>query len=805
MLPAILFISFMNTSALHAQPQTALPMLDSLDALLTRYAAAHRPADLFLHCDKTIYVPNENIWFTAYIFDDDTAFNHHTLHTVLIEESSKKIVASQRFVINDRLGAGSIFLPDSLRVGEYRLLAYTNSFFSRQGQVVFNQSISLRSTQSTPFKVSMLPATAGKDSVYASWKVLTGYGGLASGGEVNYTLMRDGVEWKKGKQPINAFGEMSFAFANDEVLSKKIQLQATITKVNTISSKKETQSFNLDIPLFEKTAFIKLYPEGGNLIHDHPSLTAIEIRNGWGKPVATRGELLEDGKPLASFSTSEFGTGIFRWQPAREKKYTIKLPDNSLTPDVSIPPIANEGYSMEVQGAIIEDTSFVLKVTAQPNSNFYLLMHNYRAVFFAVDLHSSKKQTAFRLPASDLPEGVVTLTLFDEAGTPQAERAIYVRKSLPLQVSLSADSGVYHHRSKLRLKVKVTNENGEPVESVFSLACVLASRLDSTRSIDITRFYSFDRYLPQLASLPTGDYFHSNQNIHHLLLTRFWTRYKWEEIKKDIAAPVSTEKICETGVVYFRDSRIKKPVKLIVLNDGGFSLVETDASGKFQLPPDVLRAPPGGKVMVTVQDNNNAKYYSIRITDNCAPADSGLSKIKYPDFEYIKAELPPEEVQAVKATTLKQVVVTAKKQEDIYYSDQFKSKDCNDWVCMNNILNCPNHRSGTKPISGHVYNFMGKNVTYQDCNDKEESQFVSPLTGINYPKEFYVADYVQFNPPDPELLSTVFWSYALVTDEKGEAGINFSTNDLNGRFVCVLQGFSAGGVISAKTFFRVVD
>ncbi|WP_315814604.1 hypothetical protein [Paraflavitalea speifideaquila] len=51
-------------------------------------------------------------------------------------------------------------------------------------------------------------------------------------------------------------------------------------------------------------------------------------------------------------------------------------------------------------------------------------------------------------------------------------------------------------------------------------------------------------------------------------------------------------------------------------------------------------------------------------------------------------------------------------------------------------------------------------------------------------------------------MSTLFWTYKVLTDEQGEATLQFSTNDLNGRFTCLLQGYSAEGVISGKTFLK---
>lgn len=150
------------------------------------------------------------------------------------------------------------------------------------------------------------------------------------------------------------------------------------------------------------------------------------------------------------------------------------------------------------------------------------------------------------------------------------------------------------------------------------------------------------------------------------------------------------------------------------------------------------------------------------------------------------------------------VVVTAKVNN--FSSGIFKSTNCHDWVCMYNVLNCPNHPFGMQPVSGETYRYKGGEVIYKSCKDEEDPpNFMQQVKGTYYPKEFYVADYEKFSPAEPEMMSTVYWNYSLITDEKGEATVNFFTNDLTGRFTCVLQGYSDQGTLSGKTSFKVIE
>lgn len=791
----ILFFCF--TFAANAQ-QEDLSIVEMLDSNFTQFTASLQQPDLFLHIDKTVYVRNENIWFTAYVLSPDPLAPQHTLHTLLIEEASKKILASERFIINAGLGGGALFLPDSLPIGEYRLLAYTNSYLNHPQQSIFQQSISIRAGESVTFKLSPLPTApaAGGDSVYFGYKVLTGYGGLASGGDVSYTLQAGGAVLQTGRKKINSFGEVNFGLPRAQAFDKRVQLEATVTR------EKDKQVIKSMVPLFQDVAIIKLYPEGGNLVHDHPSKTAIEIKNGQRVPIATKGQLMADGNPVALFQTDVYGIGVIDWLPKQGKVYTLRISDSTKQLVYGFPPVAADGYSLHLREPVVKDSTFPVEIGTPGQSSFHLMVHNYRNVFFAGILRSKDKHAILRLSTADMPEGVVTLILFDARGVPQAERAVYIEKSAPVEVQLITDSSVYHHRARLELKVRVTNSKGEPVKSLFSLACVLASRLDSTRAADIVRFQRYDRFLPAPAAMPGNAYYGTPQNIEQVLLTRYWTRYKWEEINSTPRYVAAEEKVCDVGYVFFRNKPAKKPVPLMIISGNRTFTLNTDSSGYFELPSQVLQVEPGKKAIILVSDARNFKEYSVRVRNTCSVFDTSLSKVSWPEGGYVTAELSVQEQDHLKKA-LQAVVVVAKKRED--YFDVYKSPNCNDWVCMYNILNCTNHPTGSQPASGQMYSYRGRMVRYEGCQGAEPPGFMQQVNGTSWPKEFYVADYDKFNPTAPEVMSTVFWTYKVMTDDKGEATLHFSTNDLNGRFICVLQGYSNEGVISGRTYFRVTE
>jgi hypothetical protein len=815
-LRSIVIVTFFAIQLQAQQPNDQL--LTALDSTIQHYASALEQPDLFLHTDKTIYVPQESIWFTAYILNKATTGVQHTLYTVLVEESTKKILASERFMIDSGMAKGSLLLPDSISPGEYRLLAYTNTRLTHQSQPTFQQSITIKNNGAKLFRLSFQPSPVLSDAddyIRFKYKVLTDYGGLASKGYLSYILLADGKEiQQKKKEEIDAFGEVSFSLLKKEVWHKKIKLIATIARGQ------DKQDIQAIIPLFEDVAFVRIYPESGPLVVNRSSRVALEIKNGLGVPVAAKGQLLEDNAPVSSFKTDQYGNVIVELKPLTGKKYTIKLEDGYKHIECDSFPIDASGFTLRVNKPVIKDSSFQVEIHASDTGVCHILVHNYRSTFFSATIRLSKKSAVMPLSTALMPEGVSTITIFDAKGDPRAERAVYIQKSSSssAQVNIKVDSSsnlftstdsYYGKRQPLSLKVTVTDGQGKPVRSRFSLSCVLTSRLDTTRMPDIVRFQRFDRFLPEGTAMPGSQYLENTANIEMLLLTKFWTKYKWKEI--DAVELPKQGSLCDVGDLYYKGRRIKERVNLMIFSDDHTYPISTDSNGHFELPPDYLRVKAGSRVSILVMNKKRFQDYTINFSNQCQTTDTSVAVASHPEASYPKAELSVDEQQQLKGA-MKAVYVIKKLNDGI-----FRSSNCNDFVCPSNILNCTFHKAGRRPMNGESYIYLTKNslmsvasmptVIYKgDCGiDTAQAGFLKKVKGISYAKEFYVANYVQHDQPQPDMRSTIFWDYVRETDEKGEATLEFPTNDLSGRFVFILQGISDNGAISKKEYFKVAE
>ena len=116
--------------------QEALP--STLKNDLDRYSAQRLQEKLYLHTDKEFYLAGELCWFKLYAVD---AASHHPLALSKVAylewlDRNNKPVLQTKIGLDKGHGHGSIFLPLTIRSGNYKLRAYT-SWMKNDGEEWF--------------------------------------------------------------------------------------------------------------------------------------------------------------------------------------------------------------------------------------------------------------------------------------------------------------------------------------------------------------------------------------------------------------------------------------------------------------------------------------------------------------------------------------------------------------------------------------------------------------------------------------------------------------------------------------------
>ncbi|MCK7555849.1 hypothetical protein MKQ70_12820 [Chitinophaga sedimenti] len=112
------------------------PLTDSLAARMRMYAPKAGETAIYLRCNKDVYMPGEDLWFSAFVLHAQ-AFTLSGLDKILYVQLSRRdndsTIWQEMYPIEGGLSSGHIYLPDTLSNGDYLLKGYSaHSFFGRK-------------------------------------------------------------------------------------------------------------------------------------------------------------------------------------------------------------------------------------------------------------------------------------------------------------------------------------------------------------------------------------------------------------------------------------------------------------------------------------------------------------------------------------------------------------------------------------------------------------------------------------------------------------------------------------------------
>ncbi|GAA4212649.1 hypothetical protein GCM10022289_43800 [Pedobacter jeongneungensis] len=772
------------------------PKLDSIALNLNRYGLKSTQSNLFVHFDKTVYTNNDQVWFSGYLLKTIANLDdYHTLYLSMINNMDSSVVIQDKFLIDKGFAFGSLTLPDSLPGGSYRFVANTNIKKGNQPDGEFVQPVTIRSSTINPLtaNISIFKAydEQSKNGT-ALLKILSGDNHFVENAEIKYQIGKDKQKLISGIAKSSVIGELMINFPADEITSDNNLLRISVKKG------KDVRYVTFNLPVRNLSNYkIQFYPEGGYLVDRLLSKVGFEIKDLEGNVVKAKGILYENDIPIDTLQSNSTGLGSFSIRPQSSKKYNVKLFGHKQEDtSYNLPAILKNGVVLSA-GTAIAENDFRMHLEANNNQKVHVLVHNFSDIFLHTGLMlAANKSQSIRLKLDSVPIGLNTVTILDSNYRPMAERIFFAHYDQLNQTELSADKKEYGTRDQVNLKLNVTDKNNASVVALVSVSCTQANRISVGNHQNIIDYFYLQQYLKPLPKHPIGLKYIDQDYLNDVLLVKTWSRYKWPETLVDN----DTTKLTNfeyRGEITRRNKPLDKPLELTTIAGENLNFLNTDSVGKFNLPfANLVIKEPKLPVWLGM---TTAKYdlYKVKINN---PEDEIKKYLVKQNLEQlnVKGSVLIEDNQnlsSITGTRLKEVTITKKRDERIEFVKNSYVNRCGDYVCMNNILNCPNHMSdsGNKiPVKGEVYvNEIGLAVMYHGCVEPESKPNVILLKGINLPKEFYVSDITNKN--EPINFSTVYWNYQVKVN--GETSVSFNTGDLTGTFKIVVQGVTDGGVV----------
>jgi hypothetical protein len=758
-----------------------------------------RPDALFVHTDKHVYTNNEFIWFSAALLyiKPETIALHSVLNMVLIPADTRIPAVHQKFLMAGGLSSGSVQLPDSIAPGEYKLVAYTNLIDQDSlPAAVFLQDLIVHAMQEANFigACTILEDGKGKQELLITVRDKTTSAPVR---EAELLLWRGNskmIKAKTNKQGVyrQSLSELEPTFA------------APIVKVR-IRHQNNCQFLQKTVPAREKERQLSLhfYPEGGPLLAGVPCHIGWQTRTGQGEPLAVKAVVYKNQAAIDTVVTNEWGMGRFFLLPDAGAVYSMKVLNAPQgiqvnTTGYTLPAVLNKGVHMHVLYGVAGD-SLRLRIYAAGYAGLRMVVHNFKTVFFEQTVPVNNPHTQVLLLLDSVPKGLAAVTLLDEQDQPIAQRTFFAHYDNKALVEIKPDKTTYGKREKVTLTFQLTN-NQAPDSGFAMVSCAQANRILQNRQQDIESFSFLEAPLQEGMLLNRR---YSNRSwLEDLLLISSGQKYNVQPDTARFFSPVIKGKVIPAL------GRIKKPVNVTVLgNEAGASVITTDASGHFQFTYHDLLVMQDKKLLISASENKNTTH-QIYVEDPFTAINTKLAAVI--DFQSIDAAKYAEFAQTIfkrdlsQAKLLATVTVTAKSNKD---GSLFGINACGDYICMFGYLNCRNHigEPGNRaPVEGTQFKLNGGGFgIYRGCITSPDEARARQFSGIYIGAPFHAEDLSEKISNNPEYISTLYFSPALVFDARGKAECSFYTSDITGRFRIAVNGMTRDNLFAATAYIDV--
>lgn len=729
---------------LSVNAQVPMSKLDSLARSLEIYSDSTASTSLYIRISKDTYESMEDLWFKAYAVNAQhqlLSAIDQTLYVQLIHEKKDSIVWQEKYPIEEGITSGHIYLDDLLPEGNYWLCAYSA------------HSLIAKATR----RIRIVK---------------------------NVT----------------------------ELLRKKTYADSLTQKIQ----------FNL-------------LPEGGHLLSGVTNRIAFKAVAENGLPCLVSGTLLDGDKIITHFKSIHAGMGSFRFRPESGNTYYVRLDAPFADTLYPLPEIRKQGMSFRLLNNNEDSISFRIYHQGTEKQLFYFRLQT-RGITQLMASAEIKDSMDIKLPLQEATSGITEVTLFDHHAVPVAERLLYVKQDNRLSITAKLSQKSYGTKRKISLQIHAADEQGKPV--IAQLGATAYDRIyhRPTEPNDIQTHYLLFTQLKGNVYDP-GYYFDTThtdrkQALDLLLLTQGWRSYSWseEELKRMDKPTLSDSTRIELVALKKKATSSLQAIMFSDAEQQHSQLSTLDNRGSLQLTPEILSL--SGNIYI--RHYGEKRDFEWKVFDPFEQINKikPWQKINYP------LEGPPKQATAedqpllargsikLKAVEIQGKTATVFRDKYIGHLDSMAKYDGLTDRAHGSWLNCPvagcskelpieGKRyitwSGPNPPVSHPFSFNSTNTRYVVYHypqyTEEELLKMNGLARIKgyYPnKEFYQPDYDKEQDPLPDYRNTLLWAPNIITDENGNATLEFFTSDINSAFYGLVEGISANGMLGKATFEFIV-
>ena len=281
---------------------------------------------------------------------------------------------------------------------------------------------------------------------------------------------------------------------------------------------------------------LQFFPEGGDAVEGLLNRIAFKATDQFGNPVPVKG-IITDNKNnfIDSFQTVHDGMGSLMLNPGAGAGYVAKWKDtDGLMKTTALPEARQSGISMLVNNEDSKQTIIINTSRILPDAlkQVHLVGTMNQRMAFKTSVHLNAGEPAKRvIPTSNLPSGILSITLFDNEWNAVAERITFINNH---EYSFDTKMEVLHWGMGKRKRNEIEITVPDKLAGAALSISVTDAAIESDSSSNIISHFLLSSEIKGKVHNPAYYFSSNNKNVSdHLdlvMLTNGWRRFKWEDL-----------------------------------------------------------------------------------------------------------------------------------------------------------------------------------------------------------------------------------------------------------------------------------
>lgn len=344
---------------------------------------------------------------------------------------------------------------------------------------------------------------------------------------------------------------------------------------------------------------LKFFPEGGDLVQGLESRVAFKATDDAGFPIAIKGDIVDSKKQkITSFDDAHDGMGYFLLRPMPGETYKAVWKDSKgVAHENDLPTAKTSGVTLSVNN---DNTNIAFTISRPEDAPadmraFHVVAQMQQQTIYMARINMNTKTTVTApIPATDLPDGIVQITLFTEARQPVAERIVFVNHHTYYFITdVHTTERNLTKKGKNILQIDV----GDTLVSNLSVSITDAGTTPPSKDEEnifsnVLLSSDIKGYVHNPAYYFSGTADSLQTHLDLVMMTNGWRRFKWEDVMagrwptiKNIPESYVTVKGKILGLLSSDLANGKELSMILQTKKGGsqFFMVPVDNKGQFGL------------------------------------------------------------------------------------------------------------------------------------------------------------------------------------------------------------------------------